>query len=375
MEFLLQGVHYLLSFALIISVIVFIHEFGHYAVAKLCGVKIEVFSIGFGRELFGRYDRSGTRWKFSLLPLGGYVKMYGDEGAASTPDADKLKAMSEQEKNISFHYKPLWQKALIVAAGPAANFILTIGIITYFLYSGGMASTDPVVGKVMKDTPAAAAGLKAGDRVIKVDDEIIKTFNDIPAAIATNLGTPVQLTIERKGETQTLTITPIEFEDKDMVGNVVKRPLIGISSQKMERLNLSFPQAIAEATARTYQMCEMSLKFMGQMIMGDRSAKDLKGPVGIAELSGQVTKSGDTWEETARMILWFIAMLSANLGLVNLLPIPMLDGGHLAYYAIEAAQGKPLARKFQEYSFKFGFGLIACLMAFTIFNDMRNLLF
>jgi regulator of sigma E protease len=375
MEWLLQGVHYVLSFALIISVIVFIHEFGHYFVAKLCGVKIETFSIGFGRELFGRYDRSGTRWKFSLLPLGGYVKMYGDEGAASTPDNDKLEAMSEQEKRISFHYKPLWQKALIVVAGPASNFILTIGIITYFLYSGGMASTEPVVGKVMKDTPAAAAGLKAGDRVLKVDDEIIETFADIPAVIATNLGTPVTLTIERKGETQTLTITPIEFEDKDMVGNVVKRPLIGISSKKMERQNLSFPQAISEATARTYQLCTMSLKFMGQMMVGDRSAKDLKGPVGIAELSGQVTQSGDTWQETVRMILWFIAMLSANLGLINLLPIPMLDGGHLAYYAIEAAQGKPLAKKFQEYSFKVGFALVASLMAFTLFNDMRNLLF
>lgn len=375
MEWLLHGVHYVVSFALIISVIVFIHEFGHYFIAKLCGVKIETFSIGFGREIFGKNDRSGTRWKFSLLPLGGYVKMYGDEGAASTPDNDKLEQMTDAQKKISFHFKPLWQKALIVVAGPAANFILTIGIITYFLYSGGMASTDPVVGEIIPDTPAAAAGLRAGDRIVKLDDTLIKTFADIPSYIATNLGTPVEMTIQRGTNTKTLTLTPIEFEEKDMLGNKVKRPLIGISSQKMEKLDLSFPQAIAEATSRTYELCTMSLKFMGQMVVGDRSAKDLKGPLGIAEMSGQVTQSGDHWQETMKMILWFIAMLSANLGLVNLLPIPMLDGGHLVYYAIEAAQGKPLALKFQEYSFKLGFALIASLMAFTLFNDMRNLLF
>ncbi len=375
MEFLTSGVHYTLSFILILSVIVFIHEFGHYFVAKLCGVKIDTFSIGFGKELFGINDRSGTRWKFSLLPFGGYVKMHGDMGAASTPDTENLNAMSEDEKRISFHFKPLWQKALIVAAGPIANFILTIGILTWFLYTTGVASSEPVVGEILPDTPAQAAGLIAGDRITAIDGKEVRSFSDIPNMIATNLGTPVTLSIERAEEQLSLTLTPVAYEDKDALGNPVKRPLIGIKSQQMTVEDFTFPEAVWESTKRTYQLCEMSLRFLGQMIMGDRSPDELKGPVGIAKMSGQVTQTGDTVGETTRMILWFIAMLSANLGLVNLLPIPMLDGGHLAYYAIEGVRGKPMAQRFQEYGFRFGFGLIICLMAFTLYNDLRQMLF
>lgn len=374
MDLLLNGIHYALSFILILSVIVFIHEFGHYLVARLCGVRIETFSIGFGKEIWGFNDRSGTRWKFSTLPFGGYVKMFGDQGAASTPDAEALAAMSEEDRRVSFHFKPLWQKALVVAAGPAANFLLTIGIMTYFLYTVGMASTDPVVGEIMPDTPAAAAGLQSGDRVLTVDGTEVQTFSDIPSLIATNLGTPIELQLERDGQPLTLTITPISYLDKDALGNEVKRPLIGIKSQQMKLQDLSFPQAIGIATERTYELCVVSLRFMGQMVTGQRSADELKGPVGIAQMSGQVTQSGETIGETARMILWFIAMLSANLGLVNLLPIPLLDGGHLVYYGIEAAQGRPMAQKFQEYGFRVGFLLIASLMAFTLFNDIKQIL-
>lgn len=374
MDILLSGLHYALSFILILSVIVFIHEFGHYFVARLCGVRIEVFSIGFGKEIWGFNDKAGTRWKFSALPFGGYVKMYGDEGAASTPDNEALDKMSETDRQNSFHFKPLWQKALVVAAGPAANFLLTIGIMTYFLYTVGMSSTDPVVGEVMPDTPAAEAGLVAGDRIISVDGTPVDEFGDIPTLIATNLGTPLELKLERGGEPLTLTITPISYEDEDALGNKISRPLIGIKSQKMTRKDLSFPQAIGIATERTYDLCAVSLRFLSQMVTGDRSTKELKGPVGIAQMSGQVTQTGDTTMETFHMILWFIAMLSANLGLVNLLPIPLLDGGHLVYYGIEAVQGRPVAQKFQEYGFKLGFILIASLMAFTLFNDIRQIL-
>ena len=373
-EYISTGMHYLLSFVLILSVIVFIHEFGHYIVAKFCGVKVETFSIGFGKELFGFNDRSGTRWKFSLLPFGGYVKMFGDEGAASTPDNDAIDQMSDEEKRVSFHHKKLWQKGLVVAAGPVANFILTIGIMTYFLYTGGVASTEPVIGEIIPDTPAMEAGLQTGDRILSVDGEEVKVFGDIPNMIATNLGTPVSLHLIRDGQEMTLSITPMEFEDEDALGNKVKRPLIGFKSQKMKKLDVSFPEAVWTATGRTYDLCALSLRFLGQMITGQRSAEDLKGPVGIAKLSGQVTQTGDTWDETLRMILWFIAMLSANLGLVNLLPIPMLDGGHLVYYAIEAVRGKPMAVKFQEYGFKAGFMIILSLMAFTLFNDIKQIL-
>jgi regulator of sigma E protease len=374
MEFIATGLHYAWSFVVILSVIVFIHEFGHYFVAKLCGVKIEVFSIGFGRELFGFNDPSGTRWKFSLLPFGGYVKMYGDAGAASTADNEKLDTMSEEEKKVSFHCKALWQKALIVAAGPVANFMLTIAVFTWFMYSGGINSTEPVVGDVMPDTPAMEAGLQAGDRILAVNGEETKKFRDIPGKIITNLGEEIDLTVERDGAVIHIALTPMEYEEEDALGNVVKRPLIGIQSQKVVVENLTFPQAVWHATDRTYELTITSLEFMRQMITGDRSARDMKGPIGIAQLSGQVTQQGETVSETISMILWFIALLSANLGLINLFPIPMLDGGHLAYYCVEAVRGRPMAEKFQEYGFRAGFAIILALMAFTIFNDLRNLI-
>lgn len=374
MDLLASGFHHIWSFVLILSVIVFIHEFGHYLAARLCGVKVEVFSIGFGREIFGLYDRAGTRWKFSILPFGGYVKMFGDAGAASTPDEDRAEQMSEAERRVSFHHKALWQKALVVVAGPAANFLLTIAILTFFLYTSGMRSTEPVIGEVMPDTPAAEAGLQAGDRILRVDGADIEVFGDIPRHIITNLGTPVMLEIERAGQRMKLEIVPIEYEDTDALGNPVKRPLIGIRSPELKTEDLNVLQAVGSAVTQTYELCVTSLHFLAQMISGQRSPEELKGPIGIAELSGQVTQSGDNTGETFRMILWFIAMLSANLGLINLLPIPLLDGGHLAYYAIEAARGKPLAQKFQEYGFKLGFLIIASLMAFTLFNDLRQIL-
>lgn len=374
MEFLAAGFHIAWSFVVVLSVIVFIHEFGHYFAAKLCGVKIEVFSIGFGRELFGITDRTGTRWKFSLLPFGGYVKMYGDAGEASTPDSSALSRMTPEQQRRSFHHKPLWQKAIVVAAGPLANFLLTIAVFTYFLYTTGLVSSQPIVGKVMPDTPAQVAGLLEGDRVVSVNGIETKSFDDISRQILPNLGEAVQLELERSGERMTLSLTPMVYTDKDALGNEVKRPLIGIQSQQLKVEDIGFAAAIGHATAKTYEMCETSLLFMGQMITGQRSTEDLKGPVGIAKMSGQVTQSGETTQETLRMILWFIALLSANLGLVNLLPIPMLDGGHLAYYAIEALRGKPMAKRFQEAGFRAGIAIIGALMLLTLFNDVRQII-
>lgn len=373
MDFLLTALHYGLSFFLVISVIVFVHEFGHYIVAKFCGVKIEVFSLGFGKEIVGWTDKSGTRWKLSLLPFGGYVKMFGDAGAASTPDDDKLEHMSEEEKRVSFHYKPLWRKALIVAAGPFFNFLLTIAVFTYFVYNVGLASTEPVVGEVMPDTPAAEAGFETGDRVLRIDGKEIHVFGDISNAIATNIGAPIHLEIQRGEEQLSLTLTPMRYADEDGLGNQVERPLIGLKSTRVTYEDVSLPEALGEATNRTWRICVMSLQVVGQMITGQRSAQELKGPVGIAQLSGQVTQSGDNFSETLHMILWFIALLSANLGMINLFPIPMLDGGHLLYYAIEAVRGRPMAERFQEYGFRFGMAVILSLMAFTLYNDFRQL--
>ena len=241
MESLYQFLHSALSFLAIISLIVFIHEFGHYLIARLCGVKIETFSIGFGKEVFGFYDRAGTRWKFSALPLGGYVKMYGDESAASTADVEKLAAMDATEKAQSFHFKALWQKALIVFGGPLFNFILTIGIFTYVIASNGMTSTEPVVGKVMEDSAAMEAGLESGDRLLSVDGKEVSSFRDISMAIATNLGDSVQITFARADDKQTITLTPKIVEIEDALGNPVKHPhclKVSIGQQILQRTHV-----------------------------------------------------------------------------------------------------------------------------------------
>lgn len=369
MDFLGLLLHHFWSFVVILTVIVFVHEFGHYIVAKLCGVKIEAFSIGFGKELFGFNDRSGTRWKFSFLPLGGYVKMYGDASAASNPDEETLEAMSEEQKKVSFHYKPLYKKAAIVAAGPFFNFVLTIGMLTYFIMTSGLSSTEPVVGKVLPDSPALAAGLEAGDRVLSINGKEVTRFNDIPYVISTNLEKPIDLLVLRGGEEKHFTLTPRMFEEDDGLGNTVKFPRIGISSVEMRYEDVGFATAIFEAIKRTYMICESTLKVMGQMVTGQRSPDELKGPVGIAQLSGQAT------EKDLHTVLWLIAMLSANLGLINLLPIPMLDGGHLAFYTAEALRGRPLAEKVQLWGFRFGTALLVMLMSFTLINDIRKVVF
>ncbi len=373
MDQILSLLHTVLSFALVISVIVFVHEFGHYFVARLCGVRVEVFSIGFGRELFGFTDKAGTRWKIAVLPLGGYVKMFGDAGAASTPDADRLKSMTKAEKKVSFHFKPLWAKSAIVVAGPAFNFLLAIVVFTWFVMTIGITSTEPVIGKILPDTPAAWAGLKPGDRILAVEGKEIKTFTDITNQVIINLGTPLAFEIERNGRTITRRITPTMVTEKDEFGNTIKRPLIGMKSNKIVYEEADLASAVWFATARTYDMCRTSLQVLGQMIAGDRSTEGLKGPLGIAKLSGEVTEQGDTFSETLRLFFWFVALLSVNLGMVNLFPIPMLDGGHLMFYVLEALRGRPLAERFQEYSYRFGLVFIVGLMAFSLFNDVKQM--
>jgi regulator of sigma E protease len=367
MDAALNLLHTLLSFFIVISVIVFIHEFGHYIVAKWAGVKITAFSIGFGKELVGWTDRSGTRWKIAVLPLGGYVKMYGDASAASTADEDAMAQMSEAERALTFHHKPLYKKAAIVAAGPLFNFLLTIAVFCYFIMTSGLPSAEPVVGQLMPDSPAMQAGLKPGDRILKVNEYDINSFNDIPYRISTNLGTPVTLHLLRGGKEIEIVLTPKEVEDDDGLGNKVKRPLIGIKSTEIKYKDVGLASALGESVNRTYMICATTLKVVGQMVTGQRGARDLKGPVGIAQLSGQAA------QKDFHTVLWLIALLSANLGLVNLFPIPLLDGGHLAYYTLEAVRGRPLAEKFQEYGFRFGFVVLASLMAFTLFNDVRRL--
>lgn len=360
--------HTLAAFIMVLSIIVFVHEYGHYIVAKLCGVKITAFSIGFGKELFGWNDKSGTRWKISLLPLGGYVKMFGDASAASTADSELLKTMTPQEREGAFHFKPLHKKMMVVAAGPIANFLLTIAIFVYFIMSNGLPSIEPVVGKLLPDSPAIESGLQVGDRISMIDNNEVSSFNDISYLLSTNLGTPVLLKVMRGQENLSITLTPKMVEDEDGLGNKIKRPLIGIKSGDIKIEDVGVARAVGESVRRTYMLCESTLKVIGQIVTGKRGTQDLKGPVGIAQLSGQAA-SKDT-----HTVLWLIAIISANLGLMNLLPIPVLDGGHLVFYTIEALFRRPLAEKAQEWSFRVGFALLAMLMAFTLMNDVRKLI-
>ena len=256
----------------------------------------------------------------------------------------------KRKKQKTFHYKPLPKKAAIVAAGPLFNFILSIAVFTFFIATRGLPSAEPLIGEIVADTPAQAAGLKAGDRILTVGGEKIDTFNDIPRAMLTNLGTPVELILKRGDREIALTIMPKQITEKNDLGNNYTHSIIGIKSMEIKAHSVSLPRAVWEATRETYSYCTASLHATGQIIAGHRSARDLQGPLGIAKLSGQAADKGFL------TILWFMAILSANLGLVNLFPIPMLDGGHLLYYAIEALQGKPLAKRFQEYGLRIGNG-------------------
>lgn len=360
-------IHTLLSFIGILSIIVFIHEFGHYLVARLCGVRIVEFSIGFGKELFGWNDKHGTRWKISLLPLGGFVKMFGDASEASAPDASKLERFTPEERAVSFHFKPLWQKAAIVSAGPIFNFILTISIFTGFIFSYGLTTADPIVGEILPNTPAMEAGLQAGDKILSVNDEAVEHFRDIPRLIMTNMETPVSLKIKRGDAVIEKIITPRFTTEEDSLGNTMKRPMIGFKSQQLTVKDVGFAGAIWESTKQTWELTAITIDYLKQVVAGDRSAKEMKGPLGIAKMSGQATEKG------LYTVLWFMALLSANLGFVNLLPIPPLDGGHLLFYSLEGLRGRPLAEKFKEYGFRAGFALVLSLMIFTIFNDLRDL--
>lgn len=357
------------AFIIILSVIVFVHEYGHYIVARWCGVKVEVFSIGFGKELFGRYDKHGTRWKVCLIPMGGYVKMFGDADPASSPDSDKIEELTEEEKKQAFYYKPLYKKAAVVAAGPAFNFILTFVVLTGLFTVTGKTTALPVIAETVKESAAEKAGLQPGDRILAIDGEEAEAFTDIIRAMSLNTGTPVDLRVRRDEEEFNVTVTPEVKEAEDIFGNEIRKASLGIvaDSASFSREELSFVSAMGHAVSETGNFITSTLKAVGQMITGARDLSEISGPIGIAKYSGQAA------EKDVVTILWFIAILSANLGLVNLFPIPALDGGHLAFYAVEAVRGRPMAEKYQEIGIKFGIGLILVFAVFAVYNDLRKI--
>ncbi len=368
---------YLIPFVLILSFIVFIHEFGHYYVAKRFGVKIDEFSIGFGKEVFGWFDKSGTRWKFCLIPLGGYVKMFGDQDASSKTNT-KLK-LSAAEKKVAFAHKTLGQKFLIVLAGPVANYILGIVIIFFLFTTYGVSSSSNIITKVVDDMPAAQAGLQAGDKITNVDGLTVSSFNDLKRIVEISADIPLNFTIERADEVLNFVVTPKAKQGEDAFGNKISTGLIGVTSDKINYKEVGIGEALYLSGKEVVTLSLISFKVIGQLITGERSISDLGGPVKIAKYSGQVTKKSISKDQDGQrnfyLLFWFVALISINLGFANLLPIPVLDGGHLMLYAIEYIRGKELSAKAQDIAFKTGFSFLIFVFLLVTYSDIKFVLY
>lgn len=353
-----------ISFILVLGVLVFVHEFGHYIVGRLFRTRVDVFSIGFGRELFGWNDKAGTRWKVCALPLGGYVKFHGDANAASMP-AD-TSAASQAERAGMLACKPLWQRALIVFAGPGINFLFAILIFAGLFMTIGQAFTPARVTAVLPDSPAALAGVQTGDLVTRVDGQSVTRFEELARKITINPGTPVQLTVQRDGQDVTLFVTPDVVEQTDRFGNVYSVGRLGVMGDEQQVVQRGLFSALYHGTTQTFALTGTMLTGLGQIITGQRSVKEMGGPLKIAEYSGQSASLG------LIALITFVALISINLGLVNLFPIPMLDGGHLFLYAIEAVFRRPLPPRVQEWAFMAGFAVVVSFMLFVTANDLAS---
>jgi len=364
-------VAYVIPFIFVLSLVVFFHELGHFLVARRCGVRIMVFSIGFGPEIIGFDDRSGTRWKISAIPLGGFVKFFGDDNAASVPDTARMAAMDAQERAQSFAFQPVYKRSAIVVAGPLANFVLAIVIFAGVFMLYGKQTMSARVDSVLPDSAAAAAGFKPGDLVVAIDGRPIDNFAEMQRIVSTSTGETLTIKVDRGGVPQVLKATPALKEVKDNFGNVQRIGVLGISrSMAPEDLKLhpvSPPQAIWMSIQETWSVIDRTLGYIGGVIVGREAANQLGGPIRIAQMSGQVASFGFV------PLIQLAAVLSVSIGLLNLFPIPLLDGGHLLFYAIEALRGRPLSERAQEVGFRIGLAIVLMLMIFATFNDIVHL--
>jgi regulator of sigma E protease len=358
------------AFLFVITLVVFFHELGHFLVARYFGVTVEVFSVGFGKEIFGWNDKYGTRWKVSWLPIGGYVKFAGDADAASRPDHAAAQSMTAEQRKGALLLKPLHQRAWVAASGPLANFILAIVILTGLFLYGGHTVIAPVIGEVTKDSPAAAAGIRAGDRVTRVDGTEITDFQQLPEIISVNGGSPLALGIHRAGQDLTIWLTPRLMKTRDALGNDTSQMVIGVrpdTHTPVTHERYGPVGAFTAACSETWSIIKNTILGIGQMIGGHASTDQLRGPVGIANMTRQVADFGFL------PLLNLVAILSVSIGLANLFPIPLLDGGHLLYYGCEAVLGRPLGARAQDVGFRLGLVLVLGLMLLTTWNDLVRL--
>jgi len=362
---------YIIPFLFVLTVVVFFHELGHFLVARWCGVKVDVFSIGFGREIFGRTDKHGTRWKLSWIPLGGYVKFAGDDNAASMPDKAALEQVPQDQRAGLFFFKPLHQRAAVVAAGPVANFILAIVIFAGIFSIVGQRTALAVVDSVQAGSAAEAAGFKPDDRIISINGSEIGGFEDMQRIVMVSPGVALNFGVMRAGTALTLTGTPrlVEVDDgfgsKQRIGQLGIARKSGPGTDKIVRTNPI--EGVVQGAKETWFIVSRTFSFLGGMLAGREDSSQLGGPIRIAEVSGQVATLGFA------ALLNLTAVLSVSIGLLNLFPVPMLDGGHLLYYAIEGAKGSPLGEKAQEFGFRVGLVLVMMLMVFATWNDLVRL--
>ncbi|MEK6542768.1 MAG: RIP metalloprotease RseP [Pseudomonadota bacterium] len=350
-----------LAFIALLGPLVFFHELGHYLVGRWCGIGAQVFSIGFGREIFGWTDKRGTRWKIGWLPLGGYVQFMGDEDAVSTPHE-----VTRDEPAGSFAAAVLWKRSATVAAGPIANFLLAIVILTGFALAYGKMTTPPVASMVQQGSPADTAGITPGDRIVSVDGRAMTTFQDIPMAVMHRPGEAMDFVVDRGGRQMTLRIAPTIVRENDSFGNPVERAIIGIRPGAISFEAVGVAQAPIVATTMAWSITRQMAEVIGQLLTGQRSIKDMGGPLKIAQVSGQQASLG------IAPFLYFAALISLNLGFVNLLPMPMLDGGHLLFNAVEAVRRRPVSVPSQQMAFRFGFAAMITLMIVVTFNDLSS---
>ncbi len=364
-------VGYIVPFLFVLTIVVFFHELGHFLVARWNGVRVLSFSVGFGPELFGFNDKHGTRWKVSAIPLGGYVKFFGDESEASTPSTATLGAMSDQDRKVSFHHKRVGQRAAIVAAGPIANFLLAIVIFAALFTFFGKPSTSAQVDTVQPNSPAATAGFQSGDIVRSIDGSAIGSFSDMQRIVGTMAGQVLKFTVERGGQSLELTATPEQREIKDSFGNVHRMGVLGITratkpgdavTEKVDPLT-----AVWLGVKETWFVVDRTLSYIAGIFVGREPADQVGGPIRIAQISGQVATIG------VAALIHLTAVLSISIGLLNLFPVPLLDGGHLLFYGIEALRGRPLSERAQEMGFRIGLCLVLMLMVFATYNDILHL--
>jgi regulator of sigma E protease len=363
---------YIAGFLLLLGPLITVHEFGHYLVGRLFGVGVEAFSVGFGKEIAGFTDKRGTRWKLSALPLGGYCQFKGDMNPASTPDAEMLAALAPHERAGSFHFAPLWQRALIVLAGPLTNLVVAVGIFAaFFMIYGQPVQADPaqtnVVQALAPGSAAEKAGIEVGDRIVAIDGTAVHEFRDVTSRVIMHPGESVVIAVERGGERLRVPVTIGSTIERDKFGNESRIGRLGVYSSPMRFEPAGPIEAVRLATVECIGMVRMMVVGIGQIVTGDRSVKELGGPIKIAKFSGEQLSLG------LPAFISFAALISLNLAFINLLPIPALDGGHLAFYAAEAVRRKPIGARGQEMAFRAGVAMILALMLFVTMNDLLSL--